>query len=80
MAINGLMVQFSFNYIFCYYASNVTLNNFEVADIVYKLPWYRFPMKDQQLIGFWIRRAQKPFFFDGLGLIRCSMETFLMVS
>lgn len=80
MATNGLITQCTFNYIFCYYANNATLDSFEIADIVYDSPWYRYPnLKDRDLLRLWMRRAQKPFFFEGLGLIRCSMETFLMV-
>lgn len=81
MAINGLTAQCSFIYIFCYFANNVTLNNFDVADIVFfSVPWYKFRLKDRQLIRFWIQRAQIPFYLDGLAIIRCSMETFLMVN
>lgn len=77
--VNTLIAYFTFNFIFCYFAESVTSRSFEIAEIVYDVTWYEFSMDSRRLIKLWIQRAQKPFYFKGLGMVTCSMETFLAV-
>lgn len=80
LAINALFLQTVFNFIICYFADTVTSASLNVADTLYNVDWFEFPVKEQQMISFMIRRAQIPFHFRGNNSITCSMQTLLRVS
>lgn len=80
LAINALFTQTVFNFIICYFADIVTGASLNVAETLYNVDWFEFPVKEQQMISFMIRRAQIPFHFRGNNSITCSMQTFLRVS
>lgn len=80
MAMNALFLQTVFNFIICFFADIVTSASLNVSDTLYNVDWFEFPIKEQQMISFMIRRAQIPFHFRGNNSITCSMQTFLRVS
>lgn len=80
LALNVLFLQTVFNFIICYSADIVTSASLNVADTLYNVDWFEFPVKEQQMISFMIRRAQIPFYFRGNDSITCSMQTFLRVN
>lgn len=76
------MSLFHFNticYIYCYFSETITANSFKIGDYAYDLLWYKMWLKQQKAIMMIIGRSQKRFRLTGLGLIDCSMETFLTV-
>lgn len=55
-------------------------NALSIADTAYESRWYLMTAEDQVLIEMIIRRAQRPFEIKGLGVLVCSLETYLRVS
>lgn len=78
--LDSLFTQLLFNYISCFYATNVTVKSFSAAEIAYNIHWYKFPVKNQLFIMQMIRRAQKPFYLKGYNIVECSLTTFLNAS
>lgn len=66
-------------YVYCRFSENITSKSLEIGDIVYNSLWYKMPLKEQKLIILMIQRSQKEFRLSGLGLVDCSLATFLAV-
>lgn len=67
-------------YIYCHFSENMTTKSFEIGDIVYNSFWYKMSIKEQKIIILMIQQSQKEFRLSGLGLIDCSLATFLTVT
>lgn len=50
-----------------------------IGDIAYNSHWYAMSPADKVIIEMIIRRSQRPFEIKGLGVLVCSLETFLRV-
>lgn len=79
MSLNSLISQLVHNFVICYFANEVSVRSLDVADVVYDSMWYSLSIKNQKHLRTWIQRSQRSFFFDGFGIITCSMPTFLTV-
>lgn len=64
---------------FCFLAERITTNLYEIGDIFYDASWYRLPAKQQRIVICPIQRAGQEFRFRSLGLVDCSLTTFLSV-
>lgn len=64
---------------YCYLGNVVTAKCIEIGDAAYQSLWYRYPLFAQQYIIFVLRFTQRPFYFSGFGLMRCSLESFTSV-
>lgn len=69
-----------FNYISCYFGSNMTAKSFSVAEIPYSAHWYLFPLKSQRLIVQMIHQAQTSFILKGYSIVDCSLPTYAKVN
>lgn len=67
------------NFGFCFLAELITANLYEIGDIFYDSPWYRLPAREQQIVIFPIHQTGQEFRFRSLGIIDCSLATFLSV-
>lgn len=63
----------------CFFITTVTTNAQTIGYIVYNSLWYRFDRHEKYRIRMIIHRAQQPFNILGLGVLVCSLETFLKV-
>lgn len=50
IAINALVVQTVFNFTICYFADIVTNASLSIANILYNVEWFIFPISEQYLI------------------------------
>lgn len=66
-------------FIFCFLSENITSALLRVGDGVYESCWYRLPVRKQKQVTLPILRSQCVFRLEGLGLIYCSLETFVRV-
>lgn len=67
-------------YVLCYFATTLPLRIQSISDVVYGLPWHRMPISEQKLVQAIIQRTQRDFQFRALGVLICSLESFLKVS
>lgn len=58
----------------------ITSDLLEIGDFFYNSTWYGWPTKQQKLLEFPIRRAQRELRITGLGLFKCSLAVFASVS
>lgn len=80
--ISSLYITFSesaTNFLFCFLAENITIALSNISDLFYSSMWFRLPIKQQKLITLTIARSQQEFHLQGLGLIPCSLSSFLQV-
>lgn len=77
--INELIYILSINFILSYFITTLTTNGHLIGDIAYDSLWYQLPNNEQFIVQMIIRRAQKPFTLNALGVFSCSLETFLTV-
>lgn len=65
---------------FCIMSDIVADRLCNIDEIFYRIGWYLVTAKHQRLVLLSIQRAQRPFRFNGFGLINCSLETFTGVN
>lgn len=57
-------------FIYCYLSSHVTTYLLDASDIfIYDCKWFMLPAHQQKLIILPMQRAQREFYFNGLGMI-----------
>lgn len=66
-------------FIYCHLSDQATTHLLNVEDIFYDCVWYMLPVKQQKLFILPMQRAQRQFYFSGLGMVDCSLETFAKV-
>lgn len=64
----------------CYVSERITVALASVRGFFYASPWYELPVRLQRPLTLPIRRAAFEFRLKSLGLIDCSLATFLSVS
>lgn len=80
LILDGLIIYLIICYVYCYYSENITTTSLKIGDVVYDSLWYEMPIKEQRAIILMIQRSQKEFRLSGLGLVDCSLATFLSVN
>lgn len=73
------MILLPMIFAFCFLAELITANLFHIGGIFYDSLWYQLPAKQQRIVIFPIQRGGRGFRFRSLGLIDCSLATFLSV-
>lgn len=78
IAYNGFCMMCSLIWpsIFCYFGTHITDRLLLIALIMYESKWYYYPLELQKFVILVIARSQKPAYFTGLNLIRCTLEIF----
>lgn len=51
-----------------------------IPDVVYNMRWYQYPRKYQNYVLMIMMRSQRPYYINGFGIMRCTLETFVNVS
>lgn len=77
--MNQLILLLFQGYVLCYFIGTITMYAASISEIIYSLYWFEMPQKERYIVGFVIRRAQKPVALRGLGLFACSLETYWKV-
>lgn len=75
----GFLTYLTLGYTYCYFSENITANSFKIGYDAYNSKWTEMTTREQKAIMLAIGRSQKEFRLSGLGLIDCSMMTFLSV-
>lgn len=66
-------------FIYCHLSDLATSYLLRVGAIYYNCDWFTVPTKQQKLFIILIQRSQREFHFNGLGMIDCTLRTFLSV-
>lgn len=77
IAISTVLIP---TFIYCDLSERITSDLHEMANTFYSLAWYELPFMQQKCILLSIQRAQRGVDLTGLGIITCSLATFLSVS
>lgn len=64
---------------YCYFGNAVTTSMEDIAGVAYNLDWPAYPMRLKKNLILVMMRSQRSFYFSGLGLIDCSMESLAVV-
>lgn len=80
LSLNNQLIQTVFCYVLCFSGTNISHVANEFATITYSSMWCEYPVKEQEFIRLIIQEAQQPVIFNGLGIINCTVATFLSVS
>lgn len=75
----GLSVYLTLGYTYCYFSEAITTKSFGIGADTYDLLWNEMTMQQQKATMLIIGKSQQEFRLTGLGLVDCSMETFLSV-
>lgn len=67
-------------YFFCYFATFASDRVSSIGNIAYTSNWYEYPQPLRRYIILIVALSQQPIHFSGLGIIRCTLETFGGVS
>lgn len=78
--IGAMLCLLPLVFVFCFLAELITTSLYEIGDIFYDSPWYRLSAKEQQVVIGPIQQSGQEFRFSSMGLIDCSLSTFLSVS
>lgn len=80
LGLQSLVTYLMIGYLYCRLSENMTEKCFEIGDVVYNnLFWYKMSVNERKCIMFIIRQSQKEFRLKGLGMINCSLATYLTV-
>lgn len=66
-------------FVYCELSERLTITLNEIQNIFYESPWYQMPVKLQKSMTLPIQRAAVEFRLQSLGLVDCSLTTFLSV-
>lgn len=77
--LNCLITSSANLYLFCFAGCVATDNLIKFADALFESNWFRMPNHLQKYFIIMIAEAQKPFYFEGFGLVRLSLEAFTKV-
>lgn len=67
-------------FIFCLLSENITHALSRIGDSFYNSMWYCLPVHHQKRFILALARSQRMFHLKGLGIIPCSLATFLRVN
>lgn len=74
------LIAFStINYTACFFTSSTTSNMMSMCELVYDLNWFQLSRHEQFIVQTIIQRSQRQFELKGLGILICSLETYLKV-
>lgn len=63
-------------YIYCQFASFITERISRVDDSIYGSNWYNYPVGVQKYLILIIALSERPIYFTGFGLMKCTLEMF----
>lgn len=66
--------------LFCYFANMASDRLSSLGNTVFATNWYDYPVEWQKFVILMVERSQKPVYFKGLHLIKCTLEVFGTVS
>lgn len=65
---------------YCKYSENISADLEAIGDTFWECSWYLLPLKQQEMFILSILRSQKECRMMGLGMVECSLATFLSVN
>lgn len=80
LALDAFAFTLFWSFLLCYTAtiSSDVIGN--IGDIVYNGNWPKYPLDYRKYVLFMILRSQRPLYFMGFKMIRCTLENFTNVS
>lgn len=79
IAIVDLYLILGLTFAYYFLADWITSDLLMIGDVFYNSRWYRLPPKQQKLLIFPIRRAQRVLRLKSLGIVDCSLPVFASV-
>lgn len=78
-SVHNLLAIVALNFICCYLSEQITEALGNIGDSFYESAWHDLPPHQQKLTALTMLRSQREFRLTGLGLISCSLDTFVRV-
>lgn len=76
-----LIAYLAICFVYCRFSEDIKQKSFGIGDAAYNsLFWYEIPIMEQNAIFLIIKQSRKSFRLTGLGMVDCSLATFLTVS
>lgn len=66
----------TFNRLNCYLNTLTIFQSNQLAESVYQLKWYNYPIQLQRYLQLIMLRSQNSSYFSGFGFVYCSLESF----
>lgn len=76
----NIFVSLEWVFIFCYLGDRATSALLSIPDTIYNMNWHDYSSELRTFIQITMQYSQKPLYFTGFKMIRCSLETFARVS
>lgn len=76
----GLLAYLFLGFTYSYFSETITANSFKIGEDAYNSLWNEMEIQQQKAIMLIIGRSQKEFRLTGLGLVDCTLATFLAVT
>lgn len=77
--INCASLFLIIRYIYCHFSEKMASTSDVIGDVLYDSSWYEMSTIEQKAIILMIQRSQRKFRLTGLGLVDCSLASFLTV-
>lgn len=75
-----MLSETALNFLFCFLSERITAALSKIGFAFYESLWLHLPTRQQKLLALTIARSQQDFYYEGLGIVYCSLETFGRVS
>lgn len=79
VSLYTIFLQTVLNFIICYFSDKVSTASLHIANQLYNIDWFQFPIKERLMILMMIKRTQMIFYFRGNGSYECSIKKFMRV-
>lgn len=63
----------------CFFATRLTLRIASIGSVIYESMWYEYGLNLRKFTILIISRSHQPVYFTGFNLVRCTLESFLVV-
>lgn len=78
--VTSLSTMLIVGHMCCHFSETITTNSFKIGEDAYDLLWNEMTVNQQKAIVLIIARSRIEFRLTGLGLIDCSLRSFLTVT
>lgn len=75
-----MFVGLAWTFLLCFFATSAAESLTSIGNIAFNSNWYRYPSRIQRHSVLLIARSQKPIYFSGFKMVRCTLESFAKVS
>lgn len=74
-----LLCSLNWTFVLCYAATTATSALEDISKYVYSSKWYEYPPEMQKCLILLMARSQRPVYFTGMRMVRCTLDVFMRV-